>query len=303
MLNMIASHGYYGCTKCEIKGEDDGSRIVFKFNKQKPKESLRNNETYLKCLKNAEQKNGEEHTKGVKGSCILSSLKYFKPVESTCIDYMHSILEGVVKSLFEFWFESTNDQEFCLKKYMQVIDNRLLECKPPSFVPNTPRTIYTHNLWRAHEYLAFILYYSLPVFRDVMPVDYYNNLKKMVVIMENLLLPVININDLVSLEKLIFEFVEEAQALYPSNLMLSGMHEMVHLVDCTLNFGPLNAVNCFQFEEMNRKLSNFIHGYDLIGEELLKIFTTAKCLNRFKPYNWTRVFSGLSLGFGYGTRF
>jgi hypothetical protein len=58
---------------------------------------------------------------------------------------------------------------------------------------------------------------------------------------------------------------------------------MVHLVDCTLNFGPLNAVNCFQFEEMNRKLSNFIHGYDLIGEELLKIFTTAQCLNRFKP--------------------
>jgi hypothetical protein len=28
ILNMISSHGYYGCTKCEIKGEDDGSRIL-----------------------------------------------------------------------------------------------------------------------------------------------------------------------------------------------------------------------------------------------------------------------------------
>lgn len=178
---MISSHGYYGCTKCEIKGTDDGSRIIFKFNKKDPKGQVRTHDRHLVCLQKSVNNKNDDNTKGVIGPCILSSLKYFRPVESTCIDYMHSILEGVTKSLFCFWFESTNDEEYCLKKYMKQIDNRLLLCKPPTFVSNSPRSIYLYNLWRAHEYLAFVLYYSLPVFRDVMPVNHYNKLKKLVV--------------------------------------------------------------------------------------------------------------------------
>ena len=41
---------------------------------------------------------------GVKGNCTLNNLKYFNSVDSTCIDYMHSVLEGVIKSLFNYWF-------------------------------------------------------------------------------------------------------------------------------------------------------------------------------------------------------
>lgn len=63
--------------------------------------------------------------------------------------------------------------------------------------------------------------------------------------------------------------------------MLSGMHELLHLVDCTLEFGPLNSTNCFQFEELNRKLMRFLHGNDLIGEELIKVFSTAQILSSF----------------------
>jgi hypothetical protein len=47
--------------------------------------------------------------------------------------------------------------------------------------------------------------------------------------------------------------------------MLSGTHELLHLVDCTTAFGPLNLINLFQFEELNRILVSFLHGFDLIG--------------------------------------
>ncbi len=53
--------------------------------------------------------------------------------------------------------------------------------------------------------------------------------------------------------------------------MLSGVHELLHLTQCTLDFGPLK----------NRKLLRFIHGFDLVGEELIKIFTTAQVLSTF----------------------
>ena len=63
--------------------------------------------------------------------------------------------------------------------------------------------------------------------------------------------------------------------------MLSGVHELLHLVDCTKEFGSLNTINCFTFEEMNRKVCGIIHGRDLIGEEFVKVFSTGQSLAKF----------------------
>ena len=194
---------------------------------------------------------------------------------------MHSVLEGVLKNFFKFWFESTISCNYSLKKYMQEIDNRLLNIKPPKFIPSTPRSIYSYKLWRAHEYLSFILYYSLPVFIKIMTTEYYDNLAKLVIFLEILLSPKIDLQQLKKSEVLIFNFVEELETLYPHSIMLSGVHELLHLVDCTLDFGPLNGINLFQFEEINRKLVRFIHGFDLIGEELIKLYSTAQHLITF----------------------
>ena len=70
---------------------------------------------------------------------------------------MHSILEGVVKNFFKFWFsaEYRASESFSLRKFMIQIDQKLVIIKPPSFVPNAPRSIETWKQWRAHEYLAF----------------------------------------------------------------------------------------------------------------------------------------------------
>ena len=42
--------------------------------------------------------------RGIKGKCELAELTHFSPVESTAIDYMHSILYGVLLKLMEVWF-------------------------------------------------------------------------------------------------------------------------------------------------------------------------------------------------------
>ena len=58
--------------------------------------------------------------------------------------------------------------------------------------------------------------------------------------------------------------------------MLSGLHETMHLVECTLDFVPLNYTNAFPFEEINRKIMKFIHGSNLVGEEFIKNLSTFK---------------------------
>ncbi len=77
---------------------------------------------------------------------------------------MHSVLLGVIKTFFKFWFDGDSSRSYCLKKFMQVIETR-----QASYVTNTPRSIYCWNKWRAHNYLCFILYFSVPVFYKIVP--------------------------------------------------------------------------------------------------------------------------------------
>ncbi len=95
-----------------------------------------------------------------------------------------------------------------------------------------------------------------------MPLKFYQHLKKFVLFIETILSSRINVRNLKSVEVVLIEFVKEMPELYSKNIMLSGAHELLHLTHCTLEFGPLNSVNCFQYEELNRKLMRFLHGTD-----------------------------------------
>jgi hypothetical protein len=308
ILNMISCNGFFGCTKCLQKAQSfKTNELKFFLNEKETTESIetpestgstrlylfnndwnnkRTEKSYDEDLKqvknNIAAKLKETSVNGIKGPCILSCLKHFHPIRSTCIDYMHSVLEGVIKNFFKYWFSSEfTKAPFSLRKYMKEIDHRLSLIMPPRFVPSTPRSIYEYNLWSAHEYLSFIMYYAVPVFTDVMSHEHYENIKKLILFLETILSQEINVNHLLKVEKFLIQFVSELESLYTKSIMLSGVHELLHLTECTLDFGPLNSTNCFQYEEMNRKLVGFLHGFDLIGEELIKIFLGAQVLSSF----------------------
>ena len=74
---------------------------------------------------------GLEHEKGVKGVSVISSLPLLDI--STCFipEYMHSVLLGVIKQIFEIWF--TKSGNWNLQKYASEIDDILTQFKPPYF--------------------------------------------------------------------------------------------------------------------------------------------------------------------------
>ena len=200
---------------------------------------------------------------------------------------MHSVLEGVVKRFFKLWFEEKVDKSlniennYSLKHFVEEIDTRLLNIKIPSFIPVCPRSILEFHTWRANEFLAFVLFYMLPVFNGLMKPIFYTNITKFVVALEYLLNREMKRQNLEVVKQIFKLFVKEVEEIYPENIMLSGMHELLHLVDCTKRFGPLNLVNCFQFEELNRKIGNLIFGKDLIGDEFPLNFSILQALNNF----------------------
>jgi hypothetical protein len=85
--------------------------------------------------------------------------------------------------------------------------------------------------------------------------DCYENLKKLVIFLEVLLSPDIDLVNLKKVDNLIQDFVSELSELYDEKIMLSGTHESLHLVDCTIAFGPLNfiVVVCFRNKEEQLK--------------------------------------------------
>ncbi len=82
-------------------------------------------------------------------------------------------------SLFNKWFSQENySKDYSLRKEMVLIDKRLISIRPPKFIPITPRSIQSWKTWRAHEYLSFLIYYSIPIFNDIMESDQLEHLIK-----------------------------------------------------------------------------------------------------------------------------
>jgi hypothetical protein len=271
MLNMKGSTGYFGCTQCEIEGESiqfqNGNHLIFKYTS---KANLRTEQSYKDSLANLNN--------GVLGECILSKLRFYHPIKSNQIDVMHSICLGICKLFFVYWFNSCLVKSYCLKNHMDILNSKLKTMRPPNFIAQAPRRLDDFKNWRAHEFLYFYLYFCLPLFYGIMPDVYFQNIVLFVISLEILLSREITLNKLKEAEKALEIFVSQLEILYDEHIMVSGTHEVLHLVQCTREIGPLKF-NLFPFEELNRNITRLIHGMDLVGDEFITKWTVNKNLS------------------------
>ncbi len=195
---------------------------------------------------------------------------------------MHTLGLGVFKNLFSNWFDGPANASYKFKKNeIKAIEIRYMKLRPPDYVGAAPRNISDYGIWKAKEFINFILLYSLPLFRGLMADQHFEHLTKLVVALEILTQKKIQRNNLPKAHKLLVEFVRDARKLYTDGIMTSGIHELLHLVECTEEIGPLVSLSAFPFEELNRKFLQFIKGRDLMGEEFFKLFVVVQELQSF----------------------
>lgn len=90
-LNMSQWNGHYGCTYCL----DEGTQVSHvRIYLPDDEHTVR---TDKQILQYAQEASGNSPKFGVKGSSVLSP--YLNIVKDTAIDYMHAVLEGVVKTI------------------------------------------------------------------------------------------------------------------------------------------------------------------------------------------------------------
>ena len=261
--NFVQFNGYYSCTYCLDAGEHTSHRHVF------PPEAdhePRTTSSIEQCAMEAIESGHPVY--GVKGNSVLSA--YISIIDAVPVDYMHALLEGVSRRLLSTCLDSKNHAcRFYLGGVTKEIDKRLYRIKPPQEFRRTPRSVTAMKQWKASEFRAWLLFYSLPVLSDLLPADYIYHLALLVSAIHILLGDAIKTADIDIAQEQLELFYKLAPQLYPAKICTANMHSLIHLSRFVHSWGPLWCYSCFGFESMNGHLRKYCHGTRNVLSQLI----------------------------------
>ena len=183
---------------------------------------------------------------------------------------MHSILLGVVKKLLEAWFSI----KFKLKPWyighsVNILDKKLRNIKTPNFIGRIPRSFNDLKRWKASEYKSFLFFYSAPVLWKTFPDIYYQYFLCLVEPIHILLSESISKEALQKASLLLKKINVQLRSLYGEQYQTFNAYNILHLVFCVKNFGPLWSFSCFSYEDYNGHLRNLFHGTQHIALQVI----------------------------------
>lgn len=154
-------NGYFNCGYCLHRGESTEGGVRYTMCDENV--DLRRHEDFVVAIEKIVKKNSSVNVNGIKGMSPAICLDFFDMVDSFGIDYMHSVLLGVMKNLLEFWLCSKKHHDSFINKSLQnSLNVRILSIKPCRFISRLPRSLEHRKLFKASELRSLLLYY-LPV--------------------------------------------------------------------------------------------------------------------------------------------
>lgn len=159
IMNMMQFNGKYGCPSCLHPGLRVGRLQTYP-----PGSYTLRTSTSIKMAADKAEKDIAV-IDGIKGSSILAKIVDVPLGAPT--DYMHCVLEGVVKRLLDQWISSTFKPYYINKRKIEQIDESLIIQRPPHDFSRAPRSIQKHRkFWKASEYRYWL---PLPLLSDFLP--------------------------------------------------------------------------------------------------------------------------------------
>lgn len=280
-LNMKLHSGFFSCHLCLTRGEysaDIGKLTVFPFEENpQPRtlEQYKQNVTFAVENRVIETKNNpllnDVRCCGIKGPTLLSYM-----VEdlfpNTAIDSMHCIYLGVMRQMLVLMFDVVSAY-----KHLKVVNDRMLKIAAPHFLDRAPETIDKLVHWKASMLRAFLFYFSVCVLSDVLKPEYFEHFLLFVKGVSLLNSSSISPDDTTLADLLLKQFVQQFQTLYGKRHMSHNLHMLMHLSECVRRLGPLWAISCFFYEDMNGRIAQLIHGTRYAG---IQVCTNLSIISR-----------------------
>ncbi|XP_071493037.1 uncharacterized protein [Diadema antillarum] len=284
MQNSIRFNGYSGCGLCYHPG-----KLVDRVVKYPVDVCDYSDRTDDEMLNDMMQSFQEKHTvRGVKGPSALINLLHFPICWGFPPDFMHCLLLGVARQLSELWFSSEAVNQFYIgsQRLMSIINGRMKAIKPPSVVVRAPRPVSERKYWKASEWYTWLIFYSVPCLKGILPTLYWEHLIILVEASYLLLQKSVSMSDIERSDMLMFHFVCRCQLLYGSSAMTFNVHSLTHLSKCVRLWGPLWTHSCFSFEAANWRIKRQLQGNRGVIMQVVKKFLTLQMLPLFIEHEY-----------------
>lgn len=235
-------NGYFGCPWCIHPGEADQFSKGVRYPVRYPDPRLRDHSWMSVLMKCADGDPQWKSVFGVKKLSVLLKLDNFDVVWGLIVDYMHCVLIGVAKRILNLFLGSA-DIETLSKLYDTI--------KLPSYVRRMTRPLNERKHWVAKDWENFLLYYSLPLMKVVLDEENLQYWSQLVEATHVLLGTEITTADLIRADQLLRSFVWDTQEKFTVTAMVFNVHQLMHIANTVLNWGPLWATSNFTFESAN----------------------------------------------------
>lgn len=137
----------------------------------------------------------------------------------------------VTKKLLELWLDPKyRYKAFSLSQYKDVIDGRINELEPPSFIKRMPRSVSQHLAHlKAGELKTWLFFYSVPIVESLMQPEYFCHYLQLVLGLFYLNQSSITPEEIKLSKELLAAFVSKFQVLYDPKFMSYNLHCLLHL--------------------------------------------------------------------------
>ena len=268
---------YHGCERCIEEGTWDG-RIVF----SSLAANLRTDESFKSMI-------------DVDHHCQLSPFSRLEVglVSQVALDYMHLICLGVTRKLLNLWICGPKANRLPSREVAKISSHlvSVSKCIPEEFA-RKPRTLRDINRYKATEFRQFLLYTGPAVLLRVLDKRKYKHFlllhsATLILLSEKASYPSWNL----LAQNLLRNFVKEMQSIYGNTTSVYNVHSLIHISDDARNYGSLENISAFPFENYLQKLKKLIRGQKLQLEQIVKRVAEIEtnCIDITLPMNKNKV--------------
>ena len=175
------------------------------------------------------------------------------------LDYMHLVCLGVVRKIIHLWFGGPLSGRLPSQILKEVSSTMLaIKGNMPREFARKPRSLFEYRRWKATEFRQFLLYTGPVVLLDSLPQRQYRNFMLLSVSCMILLHPIHSIDHHEYAKDLLKVFVSNFAMIYGKEMISYNVHSLIHLADDVKQYGALDNVSCFEFENHLGKLKKMV---------------------------------------------
>ena len=202
-------------------------------------------------------------------------------VRGFVVDNLHCVDFGVSRQLAHLWFDTAHHQQpWYIGRKLVEIDSWLSCIMPPHEITRVPRSITQRAYWKASEWHWWLLLYSPIILQTILPAAYYRHILLLVQAVYLLTKSSITRSDINSANACMLKFINDFQQLYGETNMSYNVHQLGHLTQTVIDWGPLSGYSTYIFEGFNQVLLKLFHGTQAVPSQIANTFLFYQAMKR-----------------------